>query len=934
MANNMLNYRFLQVVRVPCVHRMIKSSSSFLPEVLGNQTGCSVVRCMLIRLKHGSGRGSRRGQLSKIGKHRTPGPRPSTTTEIVTDDVAASGTERVTHEIDNQYFGGILDRHFSEGDLQRVPSGDSVSKMTPAEDLNEFDSQYFQELGKKDVSHNDIGHKRSRIPTAVSKSRKPTPGRTIRGHFMFNEIDLKYFDDISSSFVYENTERNSTSDPTDFNEFDQQYFRREHEHESNQATKASSETPMPAKRYMDTSLSEEEMYKQHLSRRTQIRKGEEEELEKWKSKSFKVHDRPTQYQDISKDEFADHREVHLITNSSIDEVLLDSIPPDLKGKLLANRQWEEQKEELRVSHHNVEDLEESVVSALKAVKKKRNKKQKPRRSRDMKVFGSEDKGIPVSEVPCSGCGAFLQCQDNSRPGFVPSEKFTELDLSKPVSNSVCQRCWYIIHRHTALNVSVPQDSYSDIIKAVRKNRSALVILMVDLLDFPCSIIKNLKDLIGSSRPIVIVGNKLDVLPKDEPKQERRLKDHLMTSCVEMGVCDADRVKHVELISAKSGYGVENLITKILSLKPKKGDVYLLGTANVGKSTLFNRFLESDLCKSKASALMGRATISQWPGTTLNLLRFPLLNPSKERMAQRMIRLKKNAKEVKIKKKEEETDRLRSKLDAEDPQLVSYVEGNVGQTFKPKSHDDEENEGEETLLPEERDPFGMTLGVPPPARAVSKKQEVKVPFSPLEFAESQWFYDTPGVLYQEQVLTKLSSEELKLVVPKKCIQPRSLVLKPGQTFFLGGLGRLDYLQGKESAFFTVFSSQALPIKVVDTQDADAVYAEKAGFKTFVVPIGGHERMENFPSLVPTDFTLTGIGRHMSVADILFSSAGWAAVTCNQGMAVHLRAFTPGGLGCILRTPALLPYGFSLKGTRRSRNSPFYNVNKQKLLMYMR
>lgn len=96
---------------------------------------------------------------------------------------------------------------------------------------------------------------------------------------------------------------------------------------------------------------------------------------------------------------------------------------------------------------------------------------------------------------------------------------------------------------------------------------------------------------------------------------------------------------------------------------------------MGKSTLFNRFLESDLCKAKASSLMGRATISQWPGTTLNLLRFPLLNPTRERMAQRTIRLKKKAEEVKIKKKEEETNRGMSKLRVEEsPSLVSYVEG--------------------------------------------------------------------------------------------------------------------------------------------------------------------------------------------------------------------------------------------------------------------
>lgn len=54
-----------------------------------------------------------------------------------------------------------------------------------------------------------------------------------------------------------------------------------------------------------------------------------------------------------------------------------------------------------------------------------------------------------------------------------------------------------------------------------------------------------------------------------------------------------------------------------------GDVYLVGCTNVGKSTLFNTLLQSDYCKVKAGDLLQRATISPWPGTTLNLLKVRL-----------------------------------------------------------------------------------------------------------------------------------------------------------------------------------------------------------------------------------------------------------------------------------------------------------------------
>lgn len=57
-----------------------------------------------------------------------------------------------------------------------------------------------------------------------------------------------------------------------------------------------------------------------------------------------------------------------------------------------------------------------------------------------------------------------------------------------------------------------------------------------------------------------------------------------------------------------------------------GDVYMLGCTNVGKSSLFNALIQSDYCKTQAVDLIQRATTSPWPGTTLRLLKFPILNP--------------------------------------------------------------------------------------------------------------------------------------------------------------------------------------------------------------------------------------------------------------------------------------------------------------------
>lgn len=72
---------------------------------------------------------------------------------------------------------------------------------------------------------------------------------------------------------------------------------------------------------------------------------------------------------------------------------------------------------------------------------------------------------------------------------------------------------------------------------------------------------------------------------------------------------------------------------------------MIGCTNVGKSSLFNALLQSDYCKVQAVDLIQRATISPWPGTTLRLLKFPILNPHSWRLYMRMMRLREQKQEL-------------------------------------------------------------------------------------------------------------------------------------------------------------------------------------------------------------------------------------------------------------------------------------------------
>lgn len=137
------------------------------------------------------------------------------------------------------------------------------------------------------------------------------------------------------------------------------------------------------------------------------------------------------------------------------------------------------------------------------------------------------------------------------------------------------------------------------------------------------------------------------------------------------------------------------------------------------------------------------------------------------------------------------------------------------------------------------------------------------------------YDTPGVVHPDQTINLLTTEELMLTLPTAIMKPRTFCLRPQQTLFVGGLGRIDCLRtASKFVRFTVFSAHTLPITVCDMNDADEVYEGLLGSHLFAVPCGSKERLDKWPGLScykePIQFT--GIDQKISCADIVLSSAG--------------------------------------------------------------
>ncbi|KFO64917.1 Nitric oxide-associated protein 1, partial [Corvus brachyrhynchos] len=329
-----------------------------------------------------------------------------------------------------------------------------------------------------------------------------------------------------------------------------------------------------------------------------------------------------------------------------------------------------------------------------------------------------------------------------------------------------------------------------------------------------------------------------------------------------------------------------------------GDVYLLGATNSGKSTLFNTLLRSDYCKSRAPDIIDRATVSPWPGTTLNLLKFPIINPTCDRIFRRQERLKQEATKTEDQLSSEEKKHLNQL------KKQGYVVGRVGRTFQQQKSCSEID----------FDPDMLSYSMDEDPRDPPKMHEEREEFTHNEVKDARWCFDTPGIVKEDCVGIQHAG---KKGARREQFRAAFLFAKSTSFWYL--------FQGDKPAWFSVLASNLLPVHVTTLSNADAVYEKHTAQEFLKVPMGGEERMKEFPPLVPQDITLKGIDTTEAVADIKLSSAGWVAVTAHAEEELLLRAYTPKGTALVVREPPLLPYISSIRGARIP-GTPAYRTKK--------
>lgn len=364
----------------------------------------------------------------------------------------------------------------------------------------------------------------------------------------------------------------------------------------------------------------------------------------------------------------------------------------------------------------------------------------------------------TEEIRCVGCGAVIQTEDKNKMGYTPQ---SVLEKGLETGEIYCQRCFRLRHYNEIQNVSLTDDDFLGLLNEIGQ-KEALIVNVVDIFDFNGSLIPSLHRFVGNN-PVLLVGNKVDVLPKSLKKT--KLKQWMTEQAHEKGLRPID----VLLTSAKQRGELDTLLEMIEKYRNGR-DVYIVGVTNVGKSTLVNQIIH------QTAEVQNLITTSKFPGTTLDKIEIPL-------------------------------------------------------------------EDGHSLI------------------------------------------DTPGIIHHHQMAHYLGAKDLQIIAPQKEIKPKTYQLNPGQTLFLGGLARFDFIKGEKSSF-TVFVSNDLLVHRTKLEKADQFYEKHVGE---LLQPPRKDEIDNFPELVRFEFSIK------EKTEIVFAGLGW--ITVNDPGVV--RGWAPKGVDVITR-----------------------------------
>jgi len=196
---------------------------------------------------------------------------------------------------------------------------------------------------------------------------------------------------------------------------------------------------------------------------------------------------------------------------------------------------------------------------------------------------------------CKGCGIELQTEDKNKQGYIPS---TSLKGNK---KPICQRCFKLTNYGDYIPMEMSSEDYR---REVQKtaNSAQVALAVFDIIDFEGSFDDEILDILREMDSIIII-NKTDLIPGGKHASE--VANWVKARLDDEGIAPLD----IAIVSAKNTYGINGIVRKLNHFFPHGVKAMVMGTTNVGKSSIINRLLGEK-----------KVTTSKYPGTTLKSTR--------------------------------------------------------------------------------------------------------------------------------------------------------------------------------------------------------------------------------------------------------------------------------------------------------------------------
>ena len=169
-------------------------------------------------------------------------------------------------------------------------------------------------------------------------------------------------------------------------------------------------------------------------------------------------------------------------------------------------------------------------------------------------------------------------------------------------------------------------------------------------------------------------------------------------------------------------------------------------------------------------------------------------------------------------------------------------------------------------------------------------------------------DTPGVRHEYQITTRLDLEEVRMLLPKRSLKPRTYRLGEGNTIHMGGLARLDVTSVPGSTMYlTVWVSDEVRTHLGKTSNAAQLFDAHVG-RDLTPPVAVSEQdlevriKQEMPRPIATEVSVNGDSWKQSSVDVCIAGLGWVAIGV-RGEA-RLTVWAPPGVSITTRD-AIVP-----------------------------